>query len=276
CTVDGTKTAKCDRCDVTDTIADAGSALGHSFTNYVSNNDATCLEDGTKTAKCDRCDVTDTITDEGSATGHNYVETVTNPTCTKRGYTTHTCSICNDSYIDDYVDATGHDHQLSETVAATCSAAGYYRYTCSRCDDTYDIEIAIDPTAHSFGEWTEADGENHVRVCEHNAEHTESAAHEWDDGVETTPPTYTEDGVKTYTCAVCGATRTEAIPHLVSTIVGDIDADGVISLKDISALKAYIAGILSTSEISYDNSDVDGDGVIGLKDISALKILIAD
>ena len=30
--MDGTKTAKCDRCDVTDTIADPDSALGHSFT----------------------------------------------------------------------------------------------------------------------------------------------------------------------------------------------------------------------------------------------------
>ena len=63
CTEDGTKTAKCDRCDVTDTIADEGSKLGHSFTEYVSDNNATCTEDGTKTAKCDRCDVTDTIDD---------------------------------------------------------------------------------------------------------------------------------------------------------------------------------------------------------------------
>ena len=39
-----------------------GKPLGHSFTNYVSNNNATCTADGTKTAKCDRCDVTDTIT----------------------------------------------------------------------------------------------------------------------------------------------------------------------------------------------------------------------
>ena len=37
-------------------------ALGHSFTNYVYNGDATCGSDGTETAKCDRCDVTDTRT----------------------------------------------------------------------------------------------------------------------------------------------------------------------------------------------------------------------
>ena len=40
--------------------------LGHSFTNYVSDNNATLESDGTKTAKCDRCDATDTVTDVGS------------------------------------------------------------------------------------------------------------------------------------------------------------------------------------------------------------------
>ena len=34
--------------------------LGHSFTNYVYNNDATADRDGTETAKCDRCTATDT------------------------------------------------------------------------------------------------------------------------------------------------------------------------------------------------------------------------
>ena len=44
----------------------------HSFTNYVSNGDATCEADGTKTAKCDGCDETDTVVDVGSRKGHTY------------------------------------------------------------------------------------------------------------------------------------------------------------------------------------------------------------
>ena len=39
---------------------------GHSFTNYISDKNATYDADGTKTAKCDHCDVTDTISDPGS------------------------------------------------------------------------------------------------------------------------------------------------------------------------------------------------------------------
>lgn len=40
---------------------DEKEALGHSFTNYISDNNATGDFAGTKTAKCDRCNVTDTI-----------------------------------------------------------------------------------------------------------------------------------------------------------------------------------------------------------------------
>lgn len=42
------------------------------------------------------------------------------------------------------------------------------------------------------------------------AQHT----HTWNDGVVTTPATCTAAGVKTYTCTVCGATKTEAIEAL--------------------------------------------------------------
>ena len=41
-------------------------ALGHSFTHYVYNNDATTQSDGTETAKCDRCSETDTKTAPGT------------------------------------------------------------------------------------------------------------------------------------------------------------------------------------------------------------------
>ncbi len=63
CTEKGTTTytATCGTASETTTRQDVP-ALGHSFTNYVYNGDATCDGDGTETAKCDRCDVTDTRT----------------------------------------------------------------------------------------------------------------------------------------------------------------------------------------------------------------------
>ena len=135
CTADGTKTAKCIRCPETDTVADVGSALGHSFTDYTSNGDATCTADGTKTAYCDRnCGATDTISDEGSALGHNYKAVVTEPTCVKSGYTTYTCTRCNNSYTDNKTAALQHwygpwSFSGDMTHSATCrrDGCGYVR-----------------------------------------------------------------------------------------------------------------------------------------------------
>ena len=43
------------------------------YTNYTSNNDATCTADGTKTASCDYdCGATDTLADVGSKIPHKY------------------------------------------------------------------------------------------------------------------------------------------------------------------------------------------------------------
>ena len=69
CTEQGYTTHRCTRCSEGDYLDSYVDALGHSFTNYVSNNDATYTEDGTKTSKCDRCDEMDTILDVGSAFG---------------------------------------------------------------------------------------------------------------------------------------------------------------------------------------------------------------
>ena len=39
---------------------------------------------------------------------HSYTAVVTAPTCTEKGYTTHTCSRCGDSYVDSETPALGH------------------------------------------------------------------------------------------------------------------------------------------------------------------------
>ena len=48
--------------------------------------------------------------DEEEKCDHSYKAVVTDPTCTEKGYTTHTCEKCGDSYKDSYVDATGHNY----------------------------------------------------------------------------------------------------------------------------------------------------------------------
>lgn len=52
----------------------------HDFSNYISNNDATCTTDGTKTRTCSKCGYKETITDAGTATGHQWSGWQVSPT----------------------------------------------------------------------------------------------------------------------------------------------------------------------------------------------------
>ena len=67
---------------------------------------------------------------------HSYKDIVTAPTCTEKGYTTHTCS-CGDSYVDTYVDALGHAWDSGTvTKQPTATETGVRTYTCTRCNAT--------------------------------------------------------------------------------------------------------------------------------------------
>ena len=67
---------------------------------------------------------------------HSYTAVVTPPTCTEKGYTTHTCA-CGESYVDTYVDALGHSWDSGTvTKEPTATETGIRTYTCTRCHDT--------------------------------------------------------------------------------------------------------------------------------------------
>ena len=67
---------------------------------------------------------------------HSYTAVVTPPTCTEKGYTTHTCS-CGDSYVDTYTDALGHAWDGGTvTKQPTATETGVRTYTCTRCSAT--------------------------------------------------------------------------------------------------------------------------------------------
>ena len=67
---------------------------------------------------------------------HSYKAVVTAPTCTEKGYTTHTCA-CGDSYVDTYVDALGHAWDNGKvTKEPTATETGVRTFTCTRCSAT--------------------------------------------------------------------------------------------------------------------------------------------
>ena len=132
---------------------------GHIFTNYVSNNDATCAVDGTKTATCDVCkDAKDTVVDEGSSAkaAHVFTKYTSNDdaTCIAGGTKTATCDVCKDAKdtIAD-PDAVG-EHKFTNYVSdgnATCTADGTKTATCDVCKDAKDtVTDAGSKKEHNF------------------------------------------------------------------------------------------------------------------------------
>ena len=62
-------------------------------------------------------------------------------------------------------------------------------------------------------------------VQEKKVELAQLTEHFWDEGEVTTEPTVEAEGVKTYTCSVCGETKTETIPKLTKEEDDQIKAD---------------------------------------------------
>ena len=83
---------------------------------------------------------------------HEYSTEVTAPTCTEKGYTTHTCH-CGDTYVDTYTDALGHTEVIDEAVAPTCTETGLTEGKhCSVCQEVLVAQEKVKETGHTKGE----------------------------------------------------------------------------------------------------------------------------
>ena len=143
------------------------------------------------------------------------------PTCDRDGCVAYWfCTGCDNYYFDNNgavgekttvekvaIPATGHKWVL--VVGGYEEGAPNHTIRCSVCGQKKD-EAHADRPGDVSNEW-KTDKDNHWNVygC---GTIMNKAAHTWDAGVETTPATCTKAGVKTYTCDVCKATKTEPIP----------------------------------------------------------------
>ena len=148
-----TEPKSCSACDETE-----GEALGHSFTLYVYDNNATCLGNGTETAKCDRCDATDTLTRENSALDHSFTTYVSdnNATCEADGTKTAKCDRCEATdTVADEGSALGHRYtNYVSNNNATCTSNATETAKCDGCDLTDTREIADSALGHAWNDAT--------------------------------------------------------------------------------------------------------------------------
>lgn len=189
----------------------------------------TCTEDGyTGDVKCTVCGM---VISEGEivpALGHeNTVVNRVEPTCTENGFSGDTvCGRCGIIIkAGTVISKLGHNMgtwQLSQSPA--CERDGMKIRFCERC--SYQEVETIPQLGHDWGDWTITTEPTcgsegcETRICKHDSTHIETRSvpaagnHSWNNGVITKQPTPLEPGTKTYTCTVCGETKTEEIPKL--------------------------------------------------------------
>ena len=72
----------------------------------------------------------------------DYIATVTKPTCTEQGYTSYTCSICGETYKDDFTDAIGHYwKKMWVTRGASTTQEGEAYQECGRCNEKKTLKL---------------------------------------------------------------------------------------------------------------------------------------
>ena len=146
CTADGVTIYTAEYDGKTDTKTVGTPATGHSFTDYVSDNNATCTADGTKTAKCNNgCGATDTIADEGSKLDHKFTKYVPNndATCKNAGTKTAKCDYgCGSTDTVENADDPQKEHTSSGkwevSTKATDKADGKLADKCTECGQIID------------------------------------------------------------------------------------------------------------------------------------------
>ena len=159
----------------------------HSLTKVINKKNATCTEDGyTGDTVCAICGKEITKGETIQAKGHTEViDPAVAATCTKTGLTEGKhCSVCNEILVaQEEIPATGHTEKTVVGKPATCTETGLTDgISCSVCRTVIKAQEEIPAKGHS-----------------------------WNEGEITTSPTCENAGVKTYTCTVCNATKTEAI-----------------------------------------------------------------
>ena len=159
----------------------------HSLTKVINKKDATCTEDGyTGDTVCAICGKEITKGEAIEAKGHiEAIDAAVEPTCTEPGKTEGKhCSVCNEVLVaQEVIPATGHTEKAVADKPATCTETGLTDgISCSVCGTVIKAQEEIPAKGHS-----------------------------WNEGEITTSPTCENAGVKTYTCTVCNATKTEAI-----------------------------------------------------------------
>ena len=189
--------------------------------------EATCTEEGEKKFTCSICG--DEKTEKVSATGHQHTEirNKKEATCKETGYSGDTwCKDCGKKILSGQTIAKTENHSWDAgkvTTKATCTEEGEKKFTCSICGDEKTEKVSA--TGHQHTEIRNKkeatckeegySGDTWCKDCGKKILSGQAIAktedHSWNQGEITKEPTCKEEGEKTFTCSICGNTKTEKV-----------------------------------------------------------------
>lgn len=176
------------------------------------------------------------VFENGDPNGHKFGEWKESKSanCEEGGKEKHICSVCQFEEERDTA-PLGHDwnDEYTTDVKPTCTKPGSKSIHCSRCDATKDV-TEIEPTGHSFGEWTVSKdstcvaGGQKTRKCEicgyteYEDTDTDPDAHEWEENYTIDKePTCTTEGSKSIHCSRCDATKDSTVIPVTDHTYGE-------------------------------------------------------
>jgi hypothetical protein len=225
-----------------------GTLAGHTYSDYVSNGDATCGSEGTKTRICSVCENKDTIIDVGTKLPHTYSEEWSYDA--NNHWYAATCEHANERK-----DLAEHEWDEGVVIVQpTETSDGERLHNCTVCGTTKTEAIPHLDHVHTFeSEWSYNETKHwYAATCNHANEKSGEENHDFVLDVENSiEPTLYENGVNVYVCSVCEYMKEETIGKIASFTVIFYDARyNVISEKNYA---------LGTSEIVIPSEPVKVD-----------------
>ena len=173
-------------------------ACKHNWSEWTGTQ-PTCGTAGSLARTCSNCGGSETSTP--AATGNHTYSNWSNVNDTQHK---HICSVCQK---EESANHTWDNGKI--TKQPTCKEEGIKNYTCTGCSATKTEPVAK-TNEHTYGDWSKVDNTQHKHACTVCGKE-ESANHVWDNGKITKQPNCKEEGIKTYTCTGCSATKTEPV-----------------------------------------------------------------
>ena len=200
------------------------------------NGKITGVDYGTATITAKSGTLSQTITVNVTTHAWDEGKVTTAPKCEEKGVKTYTCTVCKETKTEP-VEATGHQHiEIRNAKEAECETAGYTGDTyCTDCSKKLEDGKEIAATGHQNMEVRDAveatckeagyTGDIYCLKCGKQIStgiEIPAKTHSWDTGKITQVATYTQTGIKTYTCTVCGTKKTEEIRKIPMPKVGTV------------------------------------------------------